>query len=198
MPKLQSLGDFTFTLWMNLSAANVNDRIFSTRGSTTGATIGYLDLLTTSTDVENMTLSFQMSNGGTPSNVSSETFDASDWVFVSIVRSAATGQVQYYFGDTNSLSLTDGGTTTGLGTATNMNQNSGDFLIGATAATTNNRSPSGYFSDFRFYDAALSENDVNAVRMAIPEPATIGYLFGIGVFAMVYIRLRRAAGIVRK
>jgi len=197
--KLQGLGDFTISFWMKLSGADVNDRIFSTRGTTSGASIGYLDIIATSADVNNMVLRFEMSPGSTGFSAFSPTFDATDWVFVSIIRDESAGEIQYFLGDTTASSaLVDGGVTTGMAAGSNqINQNSGPMRIGSTAASPSNRSPDGFLSDFRFYESALTENEVNGIRTAaIPEPAA-GVALGLAALAFVCVRLRRSGRAAR-
>lgn len=188
--KLEGMGDMTISFWTKLSAVQVNDRIFSTRS---GAGNGAIDIVATSTDVNNMTFRLELSPGyGNSINATSSAFDASDWVFVAMVRNASAGTVQIYLGGTEGNALVNGGLTTGLAGNTDINQNSGDFRIGGTASTALNRTPTGYLSDFRIYDEALGESAVNAIRYeSIPEPSTLAFV-GLAGVAILWRRRARA------
>lgn len=194
--KIEGLGNFTIALWLKISDIAVNDRIFSTR--TTVNTNGFLDLVArTGSTADNLSLSFQSYSPGMGSvlEANSITFDASDWAFVAIVRSGST--LQYWIGDNLvGSSLNDGGSVAGLTTFA-TNANSGEFRLGGTASTANNRTPDGLFSDFRIYGEALDLNAINAIRQGalIPEPATTGAIIGLSavVALAVLSRSRRRA-----
>ncbi|MDR1281940.1 MAG: LamG domain-containing protein [Opitutaceae bacterium] len=199
--KLEGLGDFTITFWMDLSAISATtDRIFSTRGTDNAA--GWLDLLATSTDLSKMTLTLNLKSPDASSqNAVSDAFDASGgWVFVAITRTASTGTVTFYTGDTATSAasaLTVAGTTTGLSSATTINKNSAEFRLGGTASTSQNRSPSGDFSDFRIYAEALGQPALNAIRLqalpAIPEPSGVALLMGGAAASGWLLRRRKLA-----
>lgn len=190
--KVQGLGDFTISFWTKLSDISANtDRIFSTRGAG-GTGNGFLDIIAASTDETNMTLRLEFGDGvGASGIASSSVFNATEWVFVAVVRDAATGTVQFYIGDTDPTApLGLAGTTAGQTKSTSINQNSGEFRLGGTASTSSNRTPDGYFSDFRIYDEMLSGVDLNAIRVdAIPEPATTA-LLGVAALGLVFLRKR--------
>ncbi len=186
--KLQGLGDFTISYWMDLSAINtVNDRIFSTRSTDTS--LGWLDLLAASTDLSKMKLSLNIkAPGQTSATATSSEFDATGgWVFVAITRDASEGTIKFYIGDTTvTTPLSGAGTIVGTNTSTNINQSSSEFRFGGTASTALNRSPAGNFSDFRIYDEVLGESSLNGIRTgAIPEPSSVAMLLGAAVLAGV-------------
>lgn len=183
VPKIQGLGDFTISFWMKLSEVHANDRIFSTQSSVSSN--GYLDLSTTDTNASAMTLNFKFSNGSSSATVISDAFDATEWVYISIVRTV-TGNVDIYKGDASadsSLSLI--ASVTGRSTSPSINQNSGEFRFGSTAATTSNRTPDGFLSDFRLYTGTLTPTELNNIRLAaIPEPSAFVLLGGAALLFM--------------
>src|SRR5690606_32168468 len=79
-----------------------------------------------------------------------------------------------------------------------MGTDGSDFRIGGTAATTNDRSPEGAFSDFRFYDEALNLSQLEALRQVqVPEPGVVALSLGGAAAGLVLCLRRRRRGASR-
>lgn len=113
-------------------------------------------------------------------------FTSSDWKFWAVTFDGATGAVNFYFGGTTGT-LTLFSTTTSV---TTINASTTNYVLGNISAGS--RAFDGQIDNFRLYDTTLSGEELIALRNAalIPEPS-LGALFGVGLFGLIYGVRRR-------
>lgn len=166
------LESFTISLWvlgLRSDLSNINPRLFGLRNAA-GADIVSLQFAPGTTN--KLTLVLNGAGGQIalkPDNVTVPLSDTS-WFFLSLTYDAQTGLVTFYGG-------TEGGALVSE-TASNIIGGSVNTLLGnatilgiAGLRSADQRRASGYFSDFQFYDEALTAQQVGQL-FAIPEPAT--------------------------
>lgn len=179
---LSGLSDFTVTWWMKLSKAEVanEDRIFSTRASHRSGD-GYIDLQVADDDLSRLRLKLVISNGHHTgrSEILSEPFDATRWIFVAITRRAHVGEVAILVGDPDpGPKLRPAGPFKAT-KATNINNGpSTEIRLGGYPGDSRNHSPDGLFQDWRFYREALTTQEIEAIHrqglgIPAPPPATL-------------------------
>lgn len=183
--KLDGLGSFTFTGWLNVESAVTTqfswDRVLSKRGSTGS----YFDLRFADAGGGNVGLTLEISTGVGTATVTSSAMNMSDWFFFAVTRDATTGVISFYYGTTDGSLISAGGDTGATGT---IADNSSPFMVGNVAANTS-RAPDADFSDIRIYDGVLSLGGLQAVQMqAIPEPGACGLAFGGIVTILLFVR----------
>ncbi|MGE9292897.1 MAG: LamG-like jellyroll fold domain-containing protein [Puniceicoccales bacterium] len=163
--QLNNLKDFTISWWMKLSSVDGNtDRIFSTRASHEAGE-GYLDLIARSDTPGHLDLEFVFSNGhhNGRTAVRIDNLKADEWLFLALVRDAATGELKVYSCPavrTAVMKVSDHP----ANRATNINNSpSTDMLIGGYPGDSKNRTPDGLFYDWRFYREALAPAAITTV-----------------------------------
>ncbi len=179
------LNSFTISAWvlnvqMDGSDPNNNARrLFSLRNTSGQQVVDFI--LKGGTDNTNvLQLGLTGSQGQRTMTSGSMTLpmNSNEWYFVSISYDATTGDVNFYLGE-------EGGT---LGTVAASNIINGEINTLLTNATilgvgnvdyNHQRRLDGYLSDVRFYDSALTAEQIGQIH-AIPEPGTTA-LLGFGI-----------------
>ncbi len=185
--KLDGLGDFTFSGWMNVRSAVTDqflwDRVMSKRSST-GA---FFDLRFTDVGDGDVGLALEINTGSGSGTVTSIAMDMSDWFFFAVSRDADSGAISFYYGDASGALSAAG---SGSGPTGNIAASGASFFVGNVSANTA-RAPDADFSDIRIYDGALDISEVQAVQAAaIPEMNRIG--LSMGAFASLLLLSHRA------
>lgn len=165
-PRWQNLSEFTVTAWMKTGTLPIsNAHLLHWDGAEPvflhfpNGTNAHLALKIGSTSPTTYTANdFFASNGS----------DNGDWVFLAVTYKAhqTSGGVAVYRGtkaaEAVSLALTGPGNTTGPGVIRNLGP--GDLFLGNNA--NRDRAFPGCLDDVRVYDAALSKDEIDAVRRA--------------------------------
>lgn len=191
--KLNELGDFIISGWINLQAnprSPSGDRFVSKRDA---SGTNFFDVLLSDVQANgDFRFTFEMkpqSAIGGSSIVSELTNASNKWMFYAFVREGNT--LTIYAGDdnpANGLSVIGSGTLT-AGTPSIMDFSGKDFLVGSTQATTADRSPNAFFDDIRIYSGAGDAAFINSIRAQnIPEPSTLALLSGLGALILVVAR----------
>ena len=180
------LNAITIALWVNIDSASssVVDRLvsnatatsgfdFTISKSTAGAGAGGADLFE---------FAFAINTTSTGAISADAQYVSDKWLFLAVTYDGAT--IRFYSGrETASLSLNDTAAKTG-----SIVMSSSALEIGGTTATTNDRSPAALFNDVRIYNGALTDVQLEAIRVsAIPEPSQYAMIFGVlsaGAIAM--------------
>lgn len=189
--KLDGLGNFTISGWINVTEASVatfaQDRVASKRGSS-GA---FFDLRFNDLGDGAIGLSLEINTTvGSALAVSSTAMDMSGWFFFAVTRDATTGEVSFYYGTPDGAFSAAG---SGIGRAGTIPDSTAAFMIGNTAANTQ-RAPNAAFSDFRIYDDVLTTSALKNIQYAalpIPEPGSLSLLAFSGA-ALAWYRRRSA------
>lgn len=192
--KTASLDAFTLTMWVDLTADPANlDRLFSTLSS--GTLLGidfYIANPTIGTlSASNFTLGLGVNGNVAPAvaNAGAGMSANNTWAFVAVSYDGTTVS--------NNTTFYSGGVLTSssqLGTVKSISSGSvsatpGPLMIGDTAASGSDRTPSAYISGLRLYDEVLSSVQIESIRVAtVPEPSTVAML-GVGV-GLVLLRAR--------
>jgi hypothetical protein len=199
--KLDGLSAFTLTTWINLQATPTgNRRIMSKQAATSFDGFAWNisdagDGSARSASAFGARLFVGGSSGfafdAVPSDPAFVINADHQWTFlaVSYDGTQTSDNVHYYAGSASGAVTLLATTTVNAGTT---NASSAVFGLGYTdAAPTADTSLPGYIDDARVYDAALSAQALDAVRLSnVPEPATLS-LLALGATSLL-TRRRRA------
>lgn len=167
-------GDFALSLW-TLTRSEYDGDILRKGSIASGASTWYK--LEHSTSPYNNRLSLNFNTDGTDATVSStQTYEDNQWHFVVAQRR----------GDLAELWID--GVLDGTAFVSGSIVNTADLAIGSKD-TLNDDFLNGALDDIRIYAGSLSEQEIQALHTAIPEPATLA-LLGLG--ALGVLRKRRA------
>lgn len=189
--KLDGLGDFTFTGWLNVNSANIGefteDRVLSKRSNTVGAS--FFDLSFTDAGSGNTGLALGIFTGtvGSTKTKSAAMDISSGWFFYAVTRNSTTGAISFFYGTTaGSLTSAGGGT----GQTGSIVDNANLFIVGNVQSNTD-RAPDADFSEIRIYDSVLSYAAIGDIQAsAVPEPDAFGLLL-VGVLGVWFAFNRR-------
>ncbi len=200
--KLDGLSNLTVTCWVNFQGTPaVSDRLVSKLYSDGTRATGFdLRVVTPPSGAlaaTNFGLGFAQINAqlisGLPTVNASAAFSAGNaWTFLAVTYDGAN--VRFWRGATQTAVTQAGGALAKPATFGTPADTAADFRIGSTAATSSDRTPPGWFDDLRIYDAALSSDELEAVRTEnVPAPPLIaqqpqsqtGYLGTSATFSVV-------------
>ena len=192
--KTASLSAFTLTMWVDLTAAPANlDRLFSTLSSGTLLGIDFFIASPTigTLSASNFTLGLGVNGNSAPAvaNAGAGMSANNTWAFVAVTYDGTTvsNNTTFYSGGV-STSSSQLGTVKSI-TSGSVSATPGPLMIGDTAASAADRTPSAYISGLRLYDTALNSAQIEAVRIAtVPEASTVA-MFGVGA-GFVFLRVR--------
>ena len=158
-----ALTNLTLTTWINVQGFITNgDRIMGNVNNTASATSGFDFAFNSTVTPAAAILTFRKNGtgGGSPANA---TVNVSDrWVFVAMVYNGVN--VSYFTG-TVASAVAQLGTSVALSGSINTSTN--NFQVGATPASTADRTPPAWFDDVRVYDDALSSAQLETIRQAV-------------------------------
>ncbi len=187
------LESFTISLWMlglRSDRSNVNPRLFGLRNA---ANTDILSLQFAPGTPNKLTLVLNGSEGQVvlkPTTVEVPVSD-SQWYFLSVTYEATTGQVTFYGGLDGGTLLSESASNTVAGEVNTLLDNA-TLLAIAGLRSVDQRRASGYFSDVRFYDEALSAQEIQGIY-SVPEPKGITLLgASLLVIGWSYWKKRRA------
>lgn len=182
--KLNSLTTFTITTWVNFAALPAtNDRLVSNWLSPAG-----FDFRIGSVGTSDFQLYLTADDQNSVSTINFSTLNS--WVFLAVTYdgTTTTNNVRFYTGSTGAAASQFGSTLSN--TAGTLGASGSDTQVGGSPATTGDRSPNARFDDVRIYDQALSQSELEAIRLeAVPEPTT-AILSALGILALAGVRRR--------
>lgn len=179
------LGSFTISGWVLQAASTSNTdqglrRLFALRNAAGNPIIDF-SLSTKSGEVNSslyLTLyGVQGQKDFNPTSVNIPV-NSSDWYFISITYDAITGKIDFYSGEEGGTGLSHGtGSNASSGVVNTLLKDANALGIG-NVAYLHQRRVDAYLSDFRFYDQALSSQEIDVIY-GIPEPG-VSLLMGAG------------------
>ena len=199
---VNGLSSFTISAWINLQAdPAANDRFVSSLSSNLGLDFRVSNPASGTLSASNFSLTLQV-NGASNSSAqmgSNRSVNASNqWVFI-VATYDSTAQTARFFDGGSSV----GATASALGAGTvpingGVVGTSSQLQVGATPATTADRTPSAFIDDVRIFNSVLTLSQIEQVRLdgisAVPEPANIASLMAtLALIIGVAVRRRKSA-----
>lgn len=188
------LGSFTISAWVlnaqPRDAVSVDRRIFSLRNAAGDQIVDFR--LYNPTGTKNILyLGLTGSEGSKTLTAPSVTVPGNnqEWFFISITYDASTGLVNFYAGGEGGTLSTASASNVGVAGVNTLLTNATLLGVG-NVGYQHARRLDGYLSDVRFYDEALSAEEIGNLY-AIPEPGT-AMILGAGV---LIVCLRRWKGL---
>ena len=157
-----ALTNLTLTTWINLQG-NITggDRIMGNVTASSGFDFAFPTVPGTANAAQ-LTFRKNTTGGGFPATAPVNL--TNQWVFVALVYDGAnvsyyTGTVANAVGQLGTSVVYTGGGTVAASTA--------NFQVGATPATTADRTPPAWFDDVRVYDTALTSGQLETIRQSV-------------------------------
>jgi len=180
---LDNLSTITVTGWINLQAPyEENDRLFAKTGN--------FDIRITQ---DHLRLTINTTQLTASDDIDSIFTTGAGWLFWAATYDAddTNKPVSYYYGSTTTAVTSLGGGNNPTGPANTGTSTNPLWIANGPTNNTLDRTPDAWFSDVRFYDAALSSSALDTVRLqAIPEPSTVTLAL-VGLGSMALLRRRR-------
>lgn len=197
--EINGLSKLTITLWVNLQASPLeNDRLFSSLASSVGLDFRICNPVSGTLSASNFGLTLQV-NGASNASIqmgNNHSVNANNqWVFLAVTYDGTS--VRFFAGGSEqnaSVSPLGNGTVPLSGGVVGS---STKLYIGATPATTADRTPPALIDDVRVYDSVLNFNlgEIEQVRLLnlsqIPESSTVALSCGIITLAIAAFLCRR-------
>lgn len=185
--KLDNLESFTLTTWVNMRGDPAANQRILRGGSNAGFGIRVVNPPEGNLSAGNFGVTMDLLGGGVALDGS---IDADDrWVFMALTfdSSLDSGQVRLFTGDTLSSISELAAADTGVSDTGELDDN---FAAGRHPGVSNRGVPA-LLDDVRIYSGAADEAFIEDIRLAnIPEPGTIGLLFGAAAVTLAVVRRR--------
>ena len=156
-----ALANLTLTTWINLQGNITNgDRIMGNINGTPTSGFEFAFNSTVAPTAAILTFRKNGTAGGFPATATVNL--TNKWVFLSVVYNGAN--VTYYTGTVASAVAQLG---TSVAVTGSINASTNNFQIGATPASTADRTPPAWFDDVRVYDTALTSGQLETIRQTV-------------------------------
>lgn len=154
-----AIANLTLTTWINLQGNITNgDRLMGNVTASSGFDFAFNS--TASPTVAALTFRKNGTGGGFPATATVNL--TNQWVFLSVVYNGAN--VTYYTGTVASAVAQLG---TSVAVSGSINASANNFQVGATPASTADRTPPAWFDDVRVYDTALTSGQLETIRQSV-------------------------------
>jgi hypothetical protein len=200
--EVNGLSSFTISAWINLQAdPAANDRIASSLASSLGLDFRISNPSSGTLSASNFGLTLQVNGASNSSSLmgSNRSVNASNqWVFVVATYDSVAQSARFFDGgsSTNAFASALGAGTVPINGG--VVGTSSQLQIGATPATSADRTPSTLIDDVRIFNGALTLSEIELVRLdgisPIPEPAHIASLMAILALVTGLTVRRRKSG----
>jgi len=191
------LSAFTVTMWVDLQAAPAaNDRLISSLVSNSGIDLRVAAPSQGTFSASNFSLTLQVNSLIASSTVLVNVRNVNaggQWAFVAVTYSGS--QVKFYDGST-SVSVAALAPSGAVPLSAGSVGSTSMLQIGATPATSADRTPPGWFDEVRIYDSVLSLAQLEQVRIdnvtAVPEPSSAAIVVGLpALCAGLFLRRKK-------
>ncbi len=185
--KLDNLGSFTLTTWVNMQADPAANQRILRGGSNAGFGIRVVTPPSGDLSASNFGLTLDLLGGGVPLDTAVGAAD--EWVFLAFTFDASLGseQVKLFSGDVATAISQLAAADTAVSDTGVLDDN---FAAGRHPGVSNRGVPA-FLDDVRVYAGAADAAFLEDVRLAnIPEPGSVVALFGAAAGILVVLRRR--------